>query len=367
MSDSSALRFVSVGTSEIARRAVQAAMCSDKLVYWGAYSRDLERAHTFASEFGAAHAYDSFEAIANDSEVDAVYLARPNSLHVGDASYFLRAHKHVLLEKPACTSASDWEALLKLANEQGVILMEAMRSLHVPAHNILKHKIAQLGSIKHVEISMAKVSSRMARLNAGIMTNAFNPLMAGGALNDIGVYPIAQLVGLFDAHFTLAYAHASYKEVGDLLALKNTDDIADELRFIDLHGHASFIGKNIDGSEFEALVSWGKDYDSSALCEVAGEKGTVVWSECSGPENIVYHPHVEGAMVFTKADRIDEPEAIDAHVLEHDMQAEFEHFADAVVGTYDLTFSHYVSSETQRLMDEIRAYTFKNRDSSDQQ
>lgn len=366
MSTEHALRFVSVGTSEIARRAVLAATCSDKLHYWGAYSRDLERAQSFASEFGAAHAYDSFEVIAHDSEVDAVYLARPNSLHVGDASYFLRAHKHVLLEKPACTSAQDWKDLCMLADECGVIIMEAMRSLHVPAHSILKNKISELGTIKHVEISMAKISSRMARLQKGIMTNAFNPLMAGGALNDIGVYPLSQLVGLFDTHFTLAYAHASYKEVGDLLAPKDREDIADELRFIDLHGHASLMGKNIDGSEFEAVVSWGKDYDSPALCEVAGEKGTLVWSECSGPDNIVYHPHIEGAMVFTKADRTDEPEAVDAHALTHDMQAEFEHFADAVQEAYDLSFAHYVSSETQRLMDEIRVFSFKNRDSSDQ-
>lgn len=88
-------------------------------------SRDGARARAFADKYGIEKAYGSYEELTADPNVDAVYIATPNNLHLENTMLCLNAGKHVLCEKPFTTCAEDAEKLYHEADEKGLFVMEA--------------------------------------------------------------------------------------------------------------------------------------------------------------------------------------------------------------------------------------------------
>jgi len=99
-------------------------------------SRDRDRAQEFASEHGAPRAYDDLEAAVRDQDVQCVWVATPHSLHLEPVLTALRAGKSVLCEKPLVTSLAEGQALVDLARERGVFLMEALWTRFLPAYEL---------------------------------------------------------------------------------------------------------------------------------------------------------------------------------------------------------------------------------------
>ncbi|PXA67218.1 Gfo/Idh/MocA family protein [Cryobacterium arcticum] len=149
-------------------------------------SRSLERAQAFAREHGADTAYGSYEALVADPAVDVVYVAAPASEHLRLGLLALGAGKHVLIEKPMATNAADAQQLVDAAASAGTLLMEAMWSRYLPQSSVITKLIADgvLGEIRavHADFGQAKASNPGHRL--------FRKELGGGALLDLGIYPV---------------------------------------------------------------------------------------------------------------------------------------------------------------------------------
>jgi len=150
-------------------------------------SRDLQRAATFADEFGAATAYGSYEELVNDPAVDIVYVASPHSEHHRQARLALEAGKAVLVEKAFTRNATEARDLVALAEERGLLLVEAMWSRFLPHYDVIRQVVADglLGEITTVFADHGQP------LYPGGPDRLANPDLAGGALLDLGVYPVS--------------------------------------------------------------------------------------------------------------------------------------------------------------------------------
>ena len=194
------VRFAVIGTSAITTRFLEAlAAAGQGAVLQAVYSRTKQRAQAFGAQYGAKAYYDSLQALAADKNVDAVYIASPNSLHCAQALCMLRAGKHVLCEKPMAATAQQARQMFRAAEENGVVLMEAMRSLYTPGFARLCGLVQAVGPVRSARIPYAKYSSRYGLVRQGKPTNIFSTEFATGALMDLGVYCVNLALGLFGA------------------------------------------------------------------------------------------------------------------------------------------------------------------------
>ncbi len=149
-------------------------------------SRSIERAQEAAGRYGAKYAFGSYEEMAACDEVDMVYVATPHPFHCEQAIQMMEHGKHVLCEKPISISGEQTERMIRCAREKNVFLMEAMWSRFFPATRRYMQLVRSgaIGKISHVYgvFSSSCPVDEESRL--------FRPALAGGALLDIGVYPL---------------------------------------------------------------------------------------------------------------------------------------------------------------------------------
>lgn len=145
-----------------------------------------------AAEFAAAHApgaraHGSYEDLVADDDVDVVYVATPHSHHLEHTLLAIRAGKHVLVEKPITRSAAEARILLDAAAEAGVFLMEAMWTRFLPHVAALRGAIArgEIGAVTTIEAEFDVF------FPYDPTHRLFAPELAGGALLDLGIYPVA--------------------------------------------------------------------------------------------------------------------------------------------------------------------------------
>jgi predicted dehydrogenase len=191
------VRFAVIGTNKITDNFLAAAKLCKEFKLVAVYSRTKEKAMQYASKYGTSLVYDDLEELAASKEVDAVYIASPNSLHAHQSIKILSGKKHVLCEKTIASNKKELEEMLKAAEENGVILLEAMRSVFDPGFKAIEDNINKLGTIRRATFQYCQYSSRYDNFKKGIIENAFNPAFSNGALMDIGVYCIHPLVKLF--------------------------------------------------------------------------------------------------------------------------------------------------------------------------
>jgi predicted dehydrogenase len=150
-------------------------------------SRTLDRARTFADEFGAPTAYGSYEDLVADPDVDIVYVASPHSEHHRIGRLALEAGKPVLLEKAFTRNAAEARDLIDLARSRNLFLLEAMWSRFLPHYDVIQQAV-QNGLIGDVTTVFADHGQH---LYPGGPERLASPDLAGGALLDLGVYPIS--------------------------------------------------------------------------------------------------------------------------------------------------------------------------------
>jgi predicted dehydrogenase len=179
-------RWGIAGPGEIATRFAEGMHDVDGGTVVAVGSRALERAEAFATRFEVERAYGSYEALADDADVDAVYVATPQSRHADDTLLFLRAGKHVLCEKPFALNATQAEAMVAAAEEQRRFLMEAMWSRFLPAYRVLRDVLddRRVGDPLSVEASFGW------RAPVVPTDRHFDLAQGGGALLDLGVYTV---------------------------------------------------------------------------------------------------------------------------------------------------------------------------------
>lgn len=180
------IRWGILGCGRIANKFAEALQKTNDSILLAAAARDANRAKAFSQKWNFRKFYGSYKELVSDPDVDVIYIATPHSYHFAHAKFCLEAGKHVLCEKPFTINIQQLKVLIHLSKKQKLFLMEALWSKFLPG--IIKIKeIIDSGTIGDI-ISMD--------VDFGIHFpydpehRIYNPLLAGGALLDIGIYPL---------------------------------------------------------------------------------------------------------------------------------------------------------------------------------
>ena len=152
-------------------------------------SRHMESAQAFAQQYGIPRCYDSYEALAADPEVEAIYVATPNTLHYENCKLCLEQGKHVLCEKPFTIRPEQAQELYRLAEEKHLFLMEAFWIWLLPLYDRLREILAAgtIGELKQITCQYGFVAFGARK------DRKFDSGLGGGALLDIGIYNLGFL------------------------------------------------------------------------------------------------------------------------------------------------------------------------------
>jgi predicted dehydrogenase len=181
------IRWGVLGTGQIARTfARDLVLLADDAELAAVGSRKIDRAQRFASELGSARAYGSYEDLAADPALDVIYVATPHHDHFPSARRCLESGKAVLVEKPLTVTPAESEELIMLAGQRGLFLMEAMWMRTQPLIRKAVEIVGSggLGAVRHVGASFGFA------FDGGPSHRLLDPAQAGGAILDLGPYPV---------------------------------------------------------------------------------------------------------------------------------------------------------------------------------
>lgn len=182
-------------------------------------SRTLDSAQEFANRFHVPHVHATYEALANDPDVDVVYIATPHALHHENMLLSLNAGKAVLCEKPFTINAKQAADVVRVVREKKLFLMEGMWTRFIPLIARLRELIAAraIGDLKLFVGGLGKIPDLPP-------TNyMFKPELGGGVLLDAGIYPVSLACMMFGAVPTRVTAFAEFDrgvDVHDALTLE---------------------------------------------------------------------------------------------------------------------------------------------------
>lgn len=185
------VRWGVLGCARIARLQVIPAMLRcDNAILQAVASRDANKLAEFKAQFGSFNEHAGYEALIHDPSVDAIYLPLPNSMHCEWAIRAMRAGKHVLCEKPLAMNSDEAEQMILVARECGVLLMEAFMYRYTARIRQIVNIVASgvLGQIRNINSTFRFLLDRENTIKE-------NPSLGGGALYDVGCYPL-NLIGL---------------------------------------------------------------------------------------------------------------------------------------------------------------------------
>jgi xylose dehydrogenase (NAD/NADP) len=180
------LRIGILGCAKIAREFCSGVKASPLISVQAVASRELSKAQDFAREFDIFRAYGSYEELLADPQIEAVYNPLPNSLHAPWSIRAMQSGKHVLCEKPLGASPAEVRAMFAAADANGVQLVEGIPYRSQPHAAKLMELIAA-GAIGRVQLMHAAFSFTLSD-PANIR---LRPDLAGGALADVGIYPVS--------------------------------------------------------------------------------------------------------------------------------------------------------------------------------
>ncbi|EMC95539.1 hypothetical protein BAUCODRAFT_493074 [Baudoinia panamericana UAMH 10762] len=249
------ITFGTIGTNWITESWISAAHKTGQWRLHSVYSRSEEQARSFGSKYQCSNCFTSLDRFFGDGGLQAVYIASPNSLHYEQAKQALKAKKHVIIEKPATSTPDELDDLFKIAEGEGVFLIEAFRHIQEANYKLLQKIVndeKRLGPIYGASFTFASYSSRYNNVLNGEVPNIFSLDFAGGSLVDIGIYPVTFAIALFGAPKTQTYVPFICQtgvDGGGMIILRYNN--------------------------FGVQINNAKCYTSTAPCEVYGEKGTL--------------------------------------------------------------------------------------------
>ena len=229
---------------------------------YAAASRDLARAQEFAKTEEFERAYGSYEALVCDPEVHLIYVASPHSHHAQHIRLCVEHGKAVLCEKAFTANAAQAREVLALAKERGVLVTEAIWTRYMPSRRIIDELIASgvIGEVRMVKSDLHYPIEQVRRLR--------EPELAGGALLDVGVYPLNFAAMVLGTDFARMESSVELLETG-----------------VDRQEHFSLY--YADGRA--AHLSAGMNCRSDRRCLVAGTKGYISVDNVNNPLHIAYY------------------------------------------------------------------------------
>lgn len=192
------MNFATIGTGWIVDTFIDsAAVLAPDLYCRGVYSRDYRRGAEFGAGHGIHRVYTDLQQMAEDRELDGVYIASPNAFHYRQAAYLMDHGKHVLCEKTSVVTAEQLKLLYEKGEKNQCIFLEALKGIYTPEMKLAKEALGRLGEIHLALFDYSKYSSKYDSYAAGHIPNIFNPAMAAGGLMDMGIYNVYPAVYLF--------------------------------------------------------------------------------------------------------------------------------------------------------------------------
>ncbi len=182
-----------IGPGRIARKFADDLRLLPNAKLHAVASTSAERAQSFANAYGAPYAYDRYTDIVNCHDLDVVYIATPHTLHTEHALLCLEQGIPVLCEKPFSMNAAAAKRMINTARRQRTFLMEALWTRFIPAFDHALTLAAQ-GEIGHVHTVTANFGFKMP---FDATSRLFNKALGGGALLDIGIYPVLLALSVF--------------------------------------------------------------------------------------------------------------------------------------------------------------------------
>ncbi len=311
--------FGIIGRGAVVERFIAGAQKTGKIRIKALYSRSMEKGREFAQKHDIPQVYDDIYMLAEDEEIEAVYIASPTACHANQAIIMMRNKKHVLCEKPIASNSHELERMLYIAEENKVVLLEAIRLVFTPGYEIIKKRLPELGVIRRVNLNYCQYSSRYDNFKKGIVENAFRPELSNGAIMDIGVYCTHFLVSMFGAPYSISAK-------GILLPGS-------------IDGMGTLLAKYKD---MQAEVIYSKITNSYIPSEIQGENGNIIFYPVTAPSKLRF--------VFYDG----RDETIQPDMIEPDMYYEIEAFLDILQGKRSQAEYNAYSVATMHLLDDAR-------------
>lgn len=183
------IRWGVIGTAGIAKgQTIPGMREAENCTLYAVAGRNMDKAIAYREQFGFEKAYDSYERLLEDPNVEAVYIALPNTLHYEWTKKALEHGKHVLCEKPLTPTAKEADELFQIAEENHVFLMEAFAYLHSPFIAAVKNEIdaGTIGDIRYIESQFVTSDYDLSNIRMRKETN-------GGCAYDLGCYTTSMI------------------------------------------------------------------------------------------------------------------------------------------------------------------------------
>jgi predicted dehydrogenase len=189
------IRWGILGAGRIARKFASDFRLVDDAELIAIGSRSRESADKFADEFPLTYRHDSYEALAQNPEVDAIYIATPHNLHYENTLLCLENGKAVLCEKPFAMNSRQSLEMIALAREKKVFLMEALWTKFHPHYKKMREMVGEgaLGEIRSVLVNFGFIPPEP------VPARIFDPALGGGTLMDIGIYNVFMALSVLGA------------------------------------------------------------------------------------------------------------------------------------------------------------------------
>ena len=356
-------RFGIVGTGRISDWILKGAVMEPRFEATAVCSRSRESGKAFAEAHGIAKVYTDIGEMASDPEIDAIYIGTPNSTHHDLAILCMRHGKHILCEKPMAANAKEVKEMIDVARTNGVMLMEAMISTLCPNFVAARAHLAEMGKVRHYFASFCQYSSKydlVKRIIAGEddspVPSSFNPDCCGGALMDIGIYPIYPMVSLFGRPKGIK---ASVTTCEVPIASSHFDRFSDQEKPVEASSREGWKRVDLQGSvvfEYEgmdATAIYSKIADSLLRSEISCDGGIISLDQI----HICRHAEMTKRGAPTSG-RASGPDAVDISVPvdADEYLCEFREFIDVLEsGRIESSVNSLETSlVTAEILDEIR-------------
>jgi dihydrodiol dehydrogenase / D-xylose 1-dehydrogenase (NADP) len=219
------IRWGIIGAGKISSQFATALNSLENTELVAVASRELSKAQQFAEQYQIKKAYGSYEELVQDPDIDVVYIGTPHTEHKSNAELCIEHHKAVLCEKPFTVNQKEAVQLIAKAEQHKVFLMEAMWTKFLPTTNTVKQWIESgaIGKIKYMNVSFGFQAEFDPK------SRLFDPNLAGGALLDVGVYPITYVTYMMgrmpDEVVGRAYFGASHVDELDVIIMRYHDGV----------------------------------------------------------------------------------------------------------------------------------------------
>lgn len=258
MDNSRVINIAILGAGHIAAAMAEAVNgIRDKVKPYAVASRTLQKAQDFADKWGFEKAYGSYEELAQDDNVDLIYIATPHSEHYKNALLCIEHGRNLLVEKAFCANTKQTLEVINKSREKGTFLAEAMWTRYEPSRQILKDIIdsGKIGEVHYLETDFGITGRGIERLE--------KPELCGGALLDLGIYSLTMALMYLGTDIEKVKTSCNYNEHG-----------------VDLDNETIITYKNKNMAKIKS--SFGVEKYSN-YCKVVGDKGVLYFEEINVP------------------------------------------------------------------------------------